>query len=82
MSATVRARFWVEVALASSCGILAVVTVVWRDWIEALTGFDPDHQSGSFEWLIVVALLGACALVGAAAHSEGRRAPRAASGGA
>lgn len=29
----------------------------WRDWSEALTGFDPDEHDGSFEWVIVIGLL-------------------------
>jgi hypothetical protein len=69
----VRARFWVEAALALLCGALALLTVFWRDWIEALTRFDPDHRNGSFEWVIVAALFVVCALVGALARAEWRR---------
>jgi hypothetical protein len=39
-----------------SCG-LAVFTIFWPDWIEALTGYDPEQHDGSVEWLIVIALL-------------------------
>src|SRR3954452_16747599 len=48
-----RVRFWGETAVAVVCGVLAIATVFWQDWIEALTGFDPDHHGGSAEWLIV-----------------------------
>jgi uncharacterized protein involved in cysteine biosynthesis len=70
---TVRRRFWLESGLALGCGILAVVTLVWRDWIELLTGFDPDHHSGWLEWLLVAVLAVACLLVGVAARGEWRR---------
>jgi hypothetical protein len=34
-----------------------VLTILWPDWIEALTGYDPDQHDGTVEWLIVLALL-------------------------
>jgi len=73
MKSTVRGRFWLEAALASLCGFLAVLTVFWRAWIEALTGFDPDHHNGSLEWVIVAGLLLLCAAAGVAARAEWRR---------
>ncbi len=72
----VRARFWLEAALASLWGFLAVLTIFKRDWIEAVTGFDPDHHNGSFEWAIVAGLLVLCVAVGVIARAEWRR-PRA-----
>ncbi len=39
--------FRLEVSLAALTGILGVVTVFWRDWIEALTGWSPDHHKRS-----------------------------------
>jgi len=54
-------------------GFLAVVTLFWRDWIEALTGFDPDHHNGSFEWIIIGGLSVVCILVSFAARAEWRR---------
>jgi uncharacterized membrane protein len=77
MRSTFRARFWLEAGLASLCGFLAVLTLFWRAWIEAPTGFSPDHRNGSVEWLIVAGLLAVCVLVGSVARSEWRR-PRAA----
>ena len=43
--------------VAAFCGILAVLTIFWPDWIEALTGFDPDQHDGTVEWLIAITLL-------------------------
>lgn len=73
MRATVRARFWVESVLAGLCAFLAVLTWLWRDWIEAVTGLDPDNRSGSFEWGLVSALCVLCLVAGLAAHGEWAR---------
>jgi Co/Zn/Cd efflux system component len=48
-----RTRFWLESALAGLTAALFVLTLVWRDWIEAIFKVDPDQYSGSFEWMIV-----------------------------
>lgn len=69
----VRARFWLETAFASLFGCVALLTIVWRDWAEALTGFDPDRHSGSFEWAIVFALIAICVGASSLARSELRR---------
>jgi hypothetical protein len=55
--------------LAGFCGGLAVLTIFWPDWIEALTGYDPDQHNGTVEWLIVIALLST------APYWRSRRAP-------
>jgi len=47
----------IEVSLAVLTGILGVLTLLWRDWIEALTGWSPDHHSGSLEFGLVAVLL-------------------------
>ena len=46
--------FWAESALACITGVLAVLTAVWPDWIEAVTGLQPDNHNGSFERMLVV----------------------------
>jgi hypothetical protein len=43
--------------LAAFCGGLAILSIFWPDWIEALTGYDPDQHNGTVELLIVIALL-------------------------
>jgi hypothetical protein len=61
--------FWIEAFFASLSAFLAVLTVAWRDWIEGIFGFDPDHHNGSVEWIIVVA----CCLVAVACSLLARR---------
>jgi hypothetical protein len=59
-----RARFWIEVSAAVFCGLLAILTLIVKDWIEVVFGVDPDAHSGTAEWLIVV-LPGAGVIVSA-----------------
>jgi undecaprenyl pyrophosphate phosphatase UppP len=63
-------RFGVETAVSVCAGVLGIVTVFWRDWIEAMTGWDPDHHNGSAEWLIVVGLLVVAVISGALARRD------------
>jgi len=49
--------FRIEVLVAVLTGLLGVLTLFWRDWIEALTGWSPDRHSGSVEFGLVAALL-------------------------
>jgi hypothetical protein len=65
-----RAAF--ESAIALLTGSLGVVTLFWHDWIEALTGWDPDHHSGTAEWLIVAVLLAVSVVMGLAARRSWR----------
>jgi hypothetical protein len=78
MHTPVRGRFWLEALLASLCGLLAILTLFWRDWIEASTSFDPDHHNGSLEWAIVTGLAAAAIIVAYVARTEWRRARAAA----
>ncbi len=48
--------FWAESMLTGLTAVLSVLTMTWPDWIEAVTGFDPDHHGGSFEWELTLAL--------------------------
>ena len=54
-----------EAAVAVLAGALGVLTLVWRDWIEFLSGWGPDRHSGSAEWLVVAVLLAAALAMGA-----------------
>lgn len=42
-----RAR--IEASLAAMTGVLWILTFFWRDWIEGLTAWNPDHHGGGFE---------------------------------
>jgi undecaprenyl pyrophosphate phosphatase UppP len=74
MKPTLSVSFWIEAGLAAATGILAVVSIFWQDWIEVLTGFDPDAHDGSVEWMTVIALAIVCAVFSTAAQAERRRA--------
>ena len=67
-----RLRVRLETAIAAVAGVLGIVTIFWHDWIEGLTGWDPDHHNGSFEWIIIVALLAVAVVVGAMARRDWR----------
>jgi DMSO/TMAO reductase YedYZ heme-binding membrane subunit len=68
----VRARFWMESALAALTGGLFALTLFWHDWLEAL-GVDPDNHNGTAERLIVAALLVLCLVFAMTARLEWRR---------
>jgi hypothetical protein len=65
--------FGLETALACGALLLAVVTAIWRDWIEIVFGVDLDQSSGSLEWLIAVAGLAVAVMCGIAARVQWRR---------
>ena len=57
MQSGLRRRFWLETICGSVTGIVAVITLFWHDWIEAVFRSDPDSGNGSAEWLVVLVLL-------------------------
>lgn len=73
MVCAARARFWIEAALATITAVLFLVTLVWREWIEAVFRVDPDGGDGSLEWAIVGALFAASVTLGVMARAEWRR---------
>jgi len=68
-----RTRFWIEAALATVTGLLAVLTLVWREWIEAVFHVEPDGGSGTLEWLVVGALVAVTCAFAAAARADWRQ---------
>ncbi len=67
-----RSRFWIESGCAAVSGVLAMVTVLWREWIE-VTGWAPDRGDGSLEWVIVLGLALVSVTSAVAARVEWRR---------
>jgi hypothetical protein len=49
--------FWVAIVAGSLSTGLLVLTLFTRDWIELLSGVDPDDGSGATEWGVVIALV-------------------------
>ena len=70
----VRPRFYVELVLAVAALVLALVTLVWNDWIEIVFKVDPDAGNGSLEKAIVIVLLAAAVIAAWLARTEWRRA--------
>ena len=56
-----------EAAAASLAGLLAILSVFWRDWIEILFQWDPDHHNGGAELVIIVGLASLSLLLGSSA---------------
>ena len=63
-----KVRVRLEMAVALCAGILGILTIFWHDWIEALTGWDPDQHNGSVEWIVVGGLLAVAVVMGVAAR--------------
>jgi hypothetical protein len=71
-------RFWIEAGLGLLSSVLLTVTAIRPDWIELISGADPDGGNGTVE-LALVALLALIALGSfALAGAEWRKARRSA----
>ena len=44
MKLRVSSAFWVECAFGSISTFLALLTLMWPDWIERVFGYDPEDQ--------------------------------------
>ena len=49
-----RLRFWGALVGGGLSAVLAIVTLISREWIEFIFGVDPDGGNGGLEWAIVV----------------------------
>ena len=68
-----RARFWIESVLAALTCLLAIFTLISREWVEIVFRVDPDHSSGSFEWALIGGLFVLTLTFALVARTEWRR---------
>jgi hypothetical protein len=73
MRGGIRRVFWVEAGLATVTGLSALMTAIVPDWIEFVSGWDPDQGDGLAEWLIVSGLCFVTIMLIMAAKQEWRR---------
>ena len=73
----VRRRFWIEAGLGAASAFLLLLTVAVPDWIEVVSGVEPDGGDGSLEWALTAALAACAVAFALVARAEWRR-PRAA----
>jgi tetrahydromethanopterin S-methyltransferase subunit E len=74
MRRRLRVRFYPETILGIITGIMFVVTLLNRTWIETVFNIDPDQGQGWVEWMIVGVLLVVTLVLGTLARHEWRRA--------
>lgn len=74
MKKGLRLWFYPEAMLGTNTGVLFIVTLFSRDWIEAVFRVDPDQGSGALEWGIVAGLLVVTLAMTLLARYEWRRA--------
>jgi len=67
-----KVRAQLETAVALLAVILGILSIFWHDWIEALTGWDPDQHNGTAEWIVVAGLLAVSAAIGLVARRHWR----------
>ena len=68
-----RMRLRIEVVLAVISAALCVLTLVFPEWIEELTGLEPDAGSGALEWIIAGVFLVAAVVSAGLARRDYRR---------
>ena len=73
MRTRLKTRMTIEGLLGLASLALAVLTVVNKEWIEGLTGLEPDAGSGALEWGIVIAFGLAAVLLGRMAWRDRQR---------
>jgi len=61
-----------ERIIAALTAVLAVITTAWPQWIELLTGADPDGGDGLLEWALVGGLASVALISAGLAIREAR----------
>jgi ABC-type thiamin/hydroxymethylpyrimidine transport system permease subunit len=69
----IRRRLHVEVVLAGISIALGVLTLVFPEWIEELTGLEPDAGSGALEWIVAGIFLVGAVVAAVLARRDYRR---------
>lgn len=73
MERRLRIQVWVETALAVIGVGLALLSMIWPQWIEGIIGVEPDGGSGELEWVIAAGFLVAGVVFGLLARRGQRR---------
>jgi hypothetical protein len=68
-----RKRLRIKMLLVVISAALCVLTLVTPEWIEELTGLEPDVGSGALEWIIAGVFLVAAVASAVLAHRDYRR---------
>jgi hypothetical protein len=63
----------IEIILAIVSALLALTTVISAEWIEELTGLEPDAGSGALEWGIALGFGAAALVLALLARRDSRR---------
>lgn len=72
MKRKLRTIFWWEAVGAVASGVLFIVTLFSREWIEVLFGVEPDGGNGTMEWAVVIILAALTLLSGILVRREWR----------
>lgn len=72
MKRKLRTIFWWEAVGAVASGVLFIVTLINREWIEVMFGVEPDGGNGTMEWAVVVILAALTLLSGILVGREWR----------
>ena len=68
-----RKRLRLEIVLAGVAVALGALTLVFPEWVEALTGWEPDAGSGAAEWIVSGIFLAAALVLAILARRDYRR---------